>query len=80
MLQSTSLTFRQLQYNHNQLMEEKKRMEEYFDEVDHDVRTLGLVSLPPSPKPLLCLLSCRRSAALQKQLHSFSVWFIFTPF
>lgn len=25
-------------YNHNQLMEEKKRMEEYFDEVDHDVR------------------------------------------
>ena len=51
-VRTASLTFRQLQYNHNQLMEEKKRilgltLEEYFDEVDHDVRTLGLYPSRP---------------------------------
>lgn len=46
-------------YNHNQLMEEKKRMEEYFDEVDHDVRCSHLLFAMLQPRTRIPQVSDR---------------------
>jgi len=35
--EETGMAYRQLLHNHSQLMQEKSRMEDYFDEVDKEV-------------------------------------------
>lgn len=47
--EETGMAYRQLMHNHSQLMEEKKRMEDYFEQVDEEVGVpIANVSLAPS--------------------------------